>query len=139
VILELDAVNRCQISEMEKAARELDPGSPDSCIQFGRHVQNVQAAIIHTYQIVAYQAIRDKDPAVAAARWKAMSDFCDAALATLKDLKNAHPHCGTPELYDLALDYKSAAFDRYLANQEDSECLKANKGEIPSGLFPKMR
>lgn len=129
----VNTVNQCQIREMQKAARTLDPLAPDSCMQFSQHVRNVQAAIIHTYQIVAHAAIREADPASAAKLWKEMSDLCDTALAALKELKSLYPTCGTSELYDLALDYKSAAWRRYTENLEDAEC---PPNLLPNSLFP---
>ncbi len=103
-------VSGCQISEMAKAGQTLNPKVYDSCMQFGQHVRNVQAAIIHTFQIISYAAIREPEPGKAALMWKAMNDLCDHALRTLKHLKDVYPNCGAPELYDLTLDYKSAAY-----------------------------
>lgn len=132
----LTTVNQCQLSEMEKAATVLDPEVEDSCIQFGQHVRNVQAAIIHSYQIAAFLAIREAEPGKAAEHWKWMDNLCDSALRILKRLKDVYPHCGTPELYDLVLDYKSAAYRRYLDNLQDFKC---QDHQIPPNLFPKMK
>ncbi len=44
----------------------------------------------------------------------------------------AYPQCGTPELYDLTLDYIIAAQGRRSQNMEDAECLKM---PVPNGLF----
>ena len=63
-----------------------------------------------------------------------MSEFCDLALNALRSLKEKFPYCGTPELYDLALDYKLVADERYQENLRDSECLSL---KIPENLFPK--
>lgn len=76
--------------------------------------------IIHTYRATAFLAIRDKDPAVAAARWKVMSDLCDTTLVALKDVKDCD------EGYGLVLDYKNAASKRYQSNLDDAEYLKTN-------------
>jgi hypothetical protein len=48
-------------------------------------------------------------------------------------LRDIYPGCGTPELYDLALDYMREADKRYYQNLQDSECAKT---QIPKGLFP---
>jgi len=130
----LQSVNECQLLEMRKAAETLDPTVHNSCIEFGRHIRNVQAAIIHSYQIVAHSAIRESDPREAANHWQWMTNLCDTALEILKELKDVYPHCGTPELYDLVLDYRSAAYRRYTDNLQDAEC---QSSEIPVGLFPK--
>ena len=130
----LSSVNRCQIAEMEKKGKELDPAQYGSCEKFSHYVRNVQAAIIHTYQITAFWALRESEPEKAALLWRQMSDFCDSALAVLKVLKDIFPGCGAPELYDLTLDYKIETDKRWHQNLEDSECAKT---PIPEGLFPK--
>jgi hypothetical protein len=116
---------------MEKAGEVLDPVADG--IAFGQHVVNVQAAVIHTYQLTAFAAIQMLDPKDAASLWKEMSDLCDDALRVLKGLKGVYAHCGAPALYDLVLDYKTQAHKRYLENLQDSECQS-----IPAGLFPAM-
>ena len=128
----LNAVNHCQISEMANAGRTLDPARNDSCVRFGQHVRNVQAAIVHTYQMTAYAALREADPGKAAILWQQMTELCDAAFVELVRLKEVYPHCGTPELYDLTLDYKIASQKRYAQNTEDAECQKI---PVPNGLF----
>ncbi len=130
---DMNAVNRCQISEMAKAGRTLDPGRNDSCVQFTKLVRNVEAVIRHTYQLTAHAAIREEDPSKAADLWKDMEELCQAALTELKELKEVYPHCGTPELYDLSLDYMIAAQNRRSQNMEDAECLNM---PVPAGLFP---
>jgi hypothetical protein len=106
-----------------------------SCQEFFKHVRNVQASIVNGYQIVAFTALRAPGPAEAAALWKQISLMCEDALRALRTLKNSFPNCGTPELYDLTLDYKSEADKRYYQNLEDSECAKI---AAPEGLFPKV-
>ena len=130
----ISCVNRCQIAELEKVGKDLDPGAYDACVVFSRHVRNVQAAVTHTYQIIAFAAVRQADPGKAAALWKDMIQVCELALHALKDLKSAYAQCGTHELYDLALDYRMEAEKRYLQNLQDSECAKI---PVPEGLFPK--
>lgn len=130
----LGSINRCQIHEMEMAGQQLDPAAEVSCKEFGHKVRNVQAAIIHTHQVVAHLAIQQPDPEAAAMLWKEMNELCDAALLVLKDLKDKYPYCGTPELYDLALDYKIIADKNYKQNLEDAECAKLTP---PNGMFPK--
>ena len=129
----VDAFNRCNVSEMERVGKALDPSMEDSCAKFGRMVSIVQSALVHTYGIFTFAAVREKDPKQAAILWESMSDFCDVALNALKSLKEKFPHCGTPEVYDMALDYKLASEERYTQNLRDSECLIL---PIPAGLFP---
>jgi hypothetical protein len=130
----LGSVNRCQVAELEKAGKQLDPSAYDSCAVFGQHVRNVQAAVIHTYQLISFAAIRETDPAKAMSLWEEMVRFCEDALNVLSGLREVYPQCGTHELYDLALDYRREAQDRYLSNREDSECVTT---QIPAELFPK--
>jgi hypothetical protein len=129
----IDTVNRRQIEKMEKTGKELDPSAYGSDAAFSEQVRNVQAAIIHTYQLVASASLQQESPEAAARLWQAMSAFCDAALASLGNLKDIYPASGTPELYDLALDYKLQADKRFYQNLEDAEWAKS---EMPKGLFP---
>jgi len=131
----LNLVNRCQIAEMEKAAEEIDQKNPGWCEPFSKEVRNVQAAVIHTYHLTAFASLRESDPAKAAMLWKEMVTFCEEALTSLKTLKDRFPLCGTSELYDLALDYRREAEERYYQNLQDSECART---PAPKGLFPKM-
>ena len=93
----------------------------------------VQSALMFKYAIIAHLAIREKFPEGAANLWKEMVSFCEEAIKVLWKLKNLYPGCGTPELYDLALDYRQQAEERYQQNLEDSQC----QTPIPEGLFPK--
>jgi hypothetical protein len=129
----LNSVNRCQIAEMEKMGRELDPKQPGSCDRFAERVRHVEAAIIHTWQLTAFASLRESNPAAAAKLWKAMSNLCDSALTVLKEVKDTYPLCGTPQLYDLSLDYKIAADKRYYQSLEDAECAQTPP---PKELFP---
>lgn len=126
----LNAVNRCQVAELKRAGEHLDPVK--DCATFTCLVRNVQAAVIHTYQMAAFASIQETDPKNAAAIWKDMMEFCESALIVLRNLKDKYFYCGTPELYDMVLDYRGEAQKRYYQNLEDSEC------EIPQGLFPAM-
>lgn len=130
----VDILNRCNVTEMKKAGDLLDPQVPGACVEFGRHVKRVEAAIIHTYGLVAYLALYQEEPAEAARLWKQMGEFCETALTALSDLKERFPYCGTPELYDLALDYKLLVEEKFQQNLRDSECRNLT---IPARLFPK--
>jgi hypothetical protein len=126
----LGSVNRCQVAEMEKAVPEAVSGA-----EFFKRVRNVQASIINTYQVIALASLQTPDPSEAAAMWKEMSGLCENALRALRNIKATFSDCGTPELYDLTLDYKAEADKRYYQNLQDSECTKI---PVPEGLFPKM-
>lgn len=130
----VDTLNRCSLSEMEKVGHSLNPQMPDSCGQFRGHVKKVEAALIYTYGLVSFIAVHRKDPFDAANLWKQMSAFCEAALTTLREMKDRFPYCGTPEVYDMALDYKIASDEKYQQNLRDSECLSL---PIPGRFFPK--
>ena len=94
----LNSVNRCQIAEMEKMGRELDPQQPGACERFSERVRHVEAAILHTWQLTAFASLRESDPAAAAKLWKRMSELCDRSLAVLREFKDKYPFCGTPQL-----------------------------------------
>lgn len=121
----LNTVNRCQIDGLKKAGSELDPVKDSAAISV--QLRNVQAAVIHTYQLTACAAIRESDPKIAALRWKEMVELCDAALSGIKEFD------GTTDLYDLVLDYKREAEKRYSQNLQDSKCQT-----MPAGLFPQV-
>ncbi len=128
----INTVNRCEVHAMETAGKELDPSREDSCEKFRLHVREVQSALVHTYAVIAHLSIQQSSPESAANLWKEMIGFCEEALKVLWKLKNLYSGCGTPELYDLALDYRQQAEERYRANLEDSQC----QTPIPKGLFP---
>jgi hypothetical protein len=131
----INHVNLCQIKEMQKCGEELDPQQPASCETFRVKVRNVQAAIIHTYQVTAFSALHEPDPKKAATLWMEMSELCNRALVMLKQFKEIYSGCGTPELYDPTLDYKIAADQRHYQNLEDAQCAMT---PMPKGLFPKL-
>ena len=133
----LAVVNSQQLEAMQKAGEMLNQDSEDACERFSLSVRNVQAAIIHTYQMIASLSIQENDPGKAAEWWKCMDRFCDEALSTLKAWKDVYPHCGTPALYNLALDYKLAAQERFKENKQDAEWLR-NNPTPPKGLFQPM-
>ena len=126
-------VNRCQITELNEAGKL--EAEPDACVLFSQKVQNLEAAIKHTYQIIAYRASKEPDPEKAAMLWKEMDEFCTLSLQSLKKWKDVFPSCGTPVLYDLTLDFKNEAYRRYLQNLQDAEWTKTPP---PNGLFPKL-
>src|SRR5258707_1172750 len=87
----LNSVNRRQIAELEKTGRELDPSAHDAGKVFSERVRQVQAAILHTYQEVAYSAVRQADPRIAAESWQQMNALCDNPFRVLKYFKAPYP------------------------------------------------
>jgi hypothetical protein len=120
----LKTVNECQVSQLKIA-------DPSDCMDFYRRIRNVEAAVVHTYQLTAFASIREKDPQKASGLWKEMLDFCDSTLNVLRDLKVKYPNCGASNVYNTTLDYRGQIQKRYIQNLQDSECQT-----MPEGLFP---
>src|SRR5438876_854270 len=128
----ITTISRGQVEAMAAAGRSLDPGQYDSCEVFRHHVREVQAALVYRYAITALLSMGQSSPESAANLWKETVGFCDETIKVLWKLKDLYSGCGTTELYDLALDYRQQAQERYQQNLEDSEC----QTPIPKGLFP---
>src|SRR5208337_468445 len=96
-----------QVAELKRAGTQLDPVK--DCAAFANLVRNVEAAVIHTYQMSAFASTQEPDPKKAAMIWKEMTEYCESALTVLKDLKDKYYYCGASQLYDLVLDYRGAA------------------------------
>ena len=127
-------MTQSEIQETLKIADRLNPSVGASRADFQKQVRLLESAVFSAYKIAVYLAKRTTDLKELCDLWKTASEICDAVLTTLKTLKDSHPECGAPELYDLALDYKNAAFKRYQLNLE---ALQWENTEIPAGLFPK--
>lgn len=110
-----------------------DPDAPDACEAFARQVTIVEGALRQAYGIAAALAKRSEELTETLSIWQAMTRFCDVALEVLNSLKDKHPYCGTPGLYDIVLDYKLAADKRRKSVEEEIECQKM---KFPEGLFP---
>jgi hypothetical protein len=127
-------INRPQINEMERIGNQYADGtSPAACDAFARQVRLVEGIVVQTYGMAAALARKAGDLDEAAEVWRKTSAFCQSALEALAGLRDKFPHCGTAELYDLVLDYKLAADQRYRGIQEEIACQKL---DIPKGLFP---
>ena len=107
--------------------------APGACAAFSEEVRQVEALVRHTYALAAHLARKTGSLEEVATFWKEMSKLCDVALGVLRGLRDRYPYCGTPELYDLTLDYKHAADERF--NRVKEELAWATT-EIPKGLFP---
>jgi hypothetical protein len=127
-------INRPQIDEMQRIGDSFsDPNVPGACEAFTRQVKIVEGILVQTYGLGTALAKRAEDLREVAEIWNGMSSFCNAALLTLSSLKDKYPYCGTPQLYDLALDYKLACDKRYRGVLEEIACQST---EFPKGLFP---
>ena len=132
-IHDVTQLGRKPIEELRTTAEALDPSDEGSCEIFGRQVTALEAILKHTYKEAALMARRSESLAQEAEVWQAMSEFADAVMEALKQLKVTYPNCGTPELYDLALDYKLAAEKRHALTIESIKCQTL---PMPDGLFP---
>ena len=129
-ILEL---GRPQIQEMQRIGEAYPTADvPGASAAFTRQVRTVEGIVIQTYGVAAALTGKSGDLNEVAEIWSRMSSFCSSAMATLSSLKHKYPHCGTPELYDMVLDYKLACDKRYRGVMEELECQKV---EFPKGLF----
>ena len=62
--------------------------------------------------------------------------FCSNTLQTVATLREKYRSSGTPQLYDLALDFKLACDKRYRAVLEEIECRNTT---LPNGVLPEMK
>src|SRR5262245_15298393 len=99
-------VGRPQVEEMQRIGDSFTIAEvPGACEAFTRQVTIVEATLVNTYGIAAAMARKAEDLNDVADIWRGMSEFCRTALAKLATLKHKYPYCGTPALYDKALDY----------------------------------
>lgn len=133
---EILEVNRPQITEMQRIGNSYPSAeAPGACDAFTRQVRLVEGIVVHTYGIAAAVARKGEDLNEVAEVWSNLSRFCQSALQGMVDLKHKYPYCGTPELYDLVLDYKLAADKRYKGVLEEAACQKL---DFPKGLLPDL-
>lgn len=118
-----------ELERVKKAAADPSDGTG-----FYIAVRTLQSLVTTCYQCAARMARRTTDLRKLCEIWKGVSEVCDTVLRDMKSLKHTRPDCGTGQMYDLVLDYKKAAFDRY---QSNLEALQWEKTEIPAWLFPK--
>ena len=123
-----------QLSEMQRVADKFpDAMMPGACEEFTKQVRAVEGWLRVTYSLTARIAKRTEDLEEIAEMWFRMNNFCDAAIKVIAGLKDRFPDCGTPELYNLVLDYKLASDVRRQEALEETECLTKT---FPMGLFP---
>ncbi len=130
-------VGRPQLEEMQRIADAYaSPDIPGACEAFTRQVSIVEGILVQSYGLAAAMARKAENLSEVAEIWSEMSGFCRTALTSLANLKHKYPFCGTPALYDKALDYKLACDKRYRGAMEEFACQKA---EFPTGLLPEMK
>jgi hypothetical protein len=131
---DLVEIHRPQIEEMQRVGHAFsDPAAPNAGDAFSHQVKLVEGALRQTYREAAALARRTSDLEEVKELWSQMSAFCGAAIRALTSLKGKFPTCGTPQLYDLALDFKLAADKRHRDVLEEISC---QNQELPKGLFP---
>jgi hypothetical protein len=127
-------IHRPQIEEMRRVGESFpDPNSPGALAGFTQQVRIVEGALRQTCREASALARRTEDLAEVAEIWSGMSSFCDFTLQTLASVKDHYPNCGTPQFYDIALDYKLACDKRHRGVLEEIACQST---EFPKGLFP---
>jgi len=131
---DLIEINKPQVAEMQRVADAVpDSDAPGACVTFSKQVRLVEGILTQTYGVATVIARKAEDLQEIAEIWNLMGFFCNSILHILSSLKHKFPYCGTPELYDLALDYKLACDKRYKGVLQESTCQKT---EFPKGLLP---
>ena len=126
-----------QLLEMQRLGEMFSNAeAPEAGSVFSRQVRIIEGVVVQTYGVAASLTRKTDDLSEVAEIWSRMSFFCQSALPILSSLKVKYPHCGTPELYDLVLDYKLACDKRHKGVLEEIACQTT---EIPRGLFPEMK
>ena len=139
ICLPFDAVvglSALQLHTLANIGSELDAAEEQSCVIFSMLVEGLDETLRRTYQAAAEAARNADHLSEASTVWDKVGAFADDILTVLASLKELYPHCGTPQLYDLALDYKLASQQRSADSKEEASCLNENR--IPAGLFPAM-
>jgi hypothetical protein len=131
---DLFRINRPQIDEMRRVGESFpNDQAPGACEAFSCQVRVVEGLLIQSYRIAVALAKKTEDLPEVAEIWRQMSSLCNLTLEALASLKDKYPYCGTPQLYDLALDYKLACDKRQRGIMEELTCQSA---DFPKGLFP---
>ncbi len=130
---DLIEINKPQVAEFQRLA-ELDPGSDDSkaSAPFSRQVRIVEGMLVQTYGIASKLTRESDDLTEIAGIWKNLAVFCNSVLQSLASLRERFPSSGTPELYDLALDYKLACDKRHRGVLQELSC---QTSEFPRGIL----
>jgi hypothetical protein len=129
----LVSLNQGPFAEMVRTAAQLDPANQHSSWKFTKCVMGCETALKQMYRASALLAKEAENDVDEAQIWKQMVVYADGVIKTLAELKGTYPECGTPELYNLALDYRSAAQERFEASLSAKEC---QTNQALSRLFP---
>ena len=95
---------------------------PGACEAFTRQVHSLESFVKETYRIAILVARKSDDTEEVLQIFATFSSFCGDAMGVLTGLKKKYPYCGTPELYDLTLDYKIACDQRRNNLLAELEC-----------------
>jgi hypothetical protein len=131
--IKLDDFVEMATEELEQARKTAK--DPSDCTGFYNTVRSLESLVTTYYKCAARLARRTTDLNKLCAIWTGVVRVSDLVLKDMKTLKNTRPECGTGQLYDLVLEYKNAAFERYQQNAED---IQWETTPTPAGLFPKV-
>ena len=112
-----------------------NPDTDEACAAFTHQMAMLEGTLKQTFRAATLLAKKSDELKEVSEIWKRTGRFCDSVLATLSSLKGKYPHCGTPELFDLTLDYGRACEDRLRDIEEEIECQKI---DLPKGLLPEL-
>ena len=125
-----------QISHLEEIGQTfLDANTRGACEAFSKQVRLLESCLVQTYAVAASIARKSDDLLEVSQIWDRMRQFCTKVLQVLTGLKDKYPDCGTPELYDLALDYSLACTKRHHNTLDELACQTT---PLPKGLFPEQ-
>jgi hypothetical protein len=113
-----------------------DPNAEDACLVFTRQVAMLEGTLKQTFRAATLLARNSGGLKEIAEVWKRTGHFSRTFLTTLASLKDKYANCGTPEIYDLALDYTKACDDRLRDIEEEIECQRI---DLPKGLLPEFQ
>lgn len=129
----LASLNQFPFDEMNRTAEQLDPTNQNSCWAFTRCVISCETALKQMYRASVLLAKEAEGDVAEAQIWKQMVVYADGAIQTLAKFEQRYPDCGTPGLYNLALDYRIAAQERFEASLSAKEC---QTNPVIARLFP---
>ncbi len=119
-------------SELERLGSIYPNGdSEEACVAFTEEVALHKATVKLAYRhiVTCLKGSSDLDEMIRC--WNILIRFIDQSLDIVRDLRERFPYCGTPDLYNELLEYRTAATQRRDEAQEERECV----GEVPGGLF----
>lgn len=99
-----------------------DADEPGACKAFTRQVHSLESFVKETYRIAIIVARKSEDAEEVIQIFSSISSFCSDAMGVLTSLRSKYPYCGTPELYDMVLDYKLACDQRRNNLLAELEC-----------------